>query len=58
MCRSPDVYCPSDQIAKDKPDGACITYAREEIYITRCGGGETLRDHTEDLSVNGTIILK
>jgi len=43
--RSPDVYCPSDQIAKDKPDGACVTYAREEIYITRIRGGNLKRPY-------------
>ena len=44
-CRSPEVYCTGDQLAKDKPDGTCVKYAREEIYITRFffGGGGALK---------------
>jgi hypothetical protein len=39
------VYCPGNQTAEDKTDGACVTYAREEIYITRFGGESLKRQY-------------
>jgi hypothetical protein len=35
-----------------------VSRMQEKRYTLHVSAGEILRDHTEDLSVNGTIILK
>ena len=57
MYCSPDIYCPSDQIVEVKWAGH-VSRMREKGNTVHVLVVETLRDHSENISVNGTIILK